>query len=79
MILKTQSDQPQIVPSRSLVSGSHEVEQQEDCVGRTRAPTEKSNDDADAIRLKLEKLGITETDIDDAVKWARANPVSDSA
>lgn len=28
---------------------------------------------ADAVRAKLEKIGITEQDIDDAIAWARKN------
>lgn len=29
---------------------------------------------ADAVRAKLEQLGITPEDVSDAVAWARANP-----
>lgn len=29
---------------------------------------------ADAVRAKLDKLGITDRDVTDAVKWARRNP-----
>lgn len=29
---------------------------------------------ADAVRRKLEELGITEADVDDAVAWARKHP-----
>ena len=33
-----------------------------------------ASDGAEAVRRKIEQLGITKADIDDAVKWARANP-----
>jgi hypothetical protein len=38
-----------------------------------------ASDGAEAVRRKIEELGITEADIDDAVKWARANPAKDGA
>jgi UDP-N-acetylglucosamine enolpyruvyl transferase len=28
----------------------------------------------DAVRVKLQQLGITERDVEDAVRWARENP-----
>ena len=47
-----------------------------DCIMLTPVRVERGNDGMESIWRKIELQGITEADIDDAVKWARANPAA---
>lgn len=79
MITKNQSEMPKDISPGSVLKEQHEVEPISDGVVVSPEQIQKHSDDVDAIRLKLEKLGITEADIADAVKWARSNPAIDGA
>jgi hypothetical protein len=66
-----QSKVSQAVVPNSFLKVRFEDDAISDCVTLSPAQTKKSCEGADAIRLKLEKLGITEADVIDAVKLAR--------
>ena len=79
MMTKIQSEVFPAVTSKSRPDGHHDVKALGDRAALSPEQIQQNSDDADAIRLKLEKLGITAADIADAVKWARANPAVDGA
>ncbi len=74
MTSKNQITLPKAVISQLPPSEYYEVEAVNDCIMLTPVHVQKSTDGMGAIWRKIEELGITEADIDDAVKWARANP-----
>ena len=67
MTSKNQITLPKGVISKLPPSEYYEVEAVNDCILLT--PVRVQN--GDAVRKKLEVLGITEADIVDAVKWGR--------
>jgi hypothetical protein len=79
MTSKNQITLPKAVISKLPPSEYYEVEAVNDCIMLTPVRVQKHEEGMEAIWHKIEKLGITEADIADAVKWARANPVADGA
>ena len=71
MTSKNQITLPKSVISQLPPSEYFEVEAVNDCIMLT--PVSVQN--GDAVRRKLELLGITEQDVADAVKWARSSRV----
>ena len=69
MTSKNQITLPKAVISKLSPSEYYDVEAVNDCIMLTPVRMQKG----DAVRLKLELLGITEQDVADAVKWARSN------
>lgn len=67
MTSKNQITLPKAVISMLPPSEYYEVEAVNDCIMLT--PVRVQN--GDAVRKKLEVLGITEADIADAVQWSR--------
>lgn len=67
MTSKNQITLPKAVISMLPPSEYYEVEAVNDCIMLT--PVRVQN--ADAVRKKLESLGITEADIANAVNWGR--------
>lgn len=67
MTSKNQITLPKAVISKLPPSEYYEVEAVNNCILLT--PVRLQN--GDAVRKKLEVLGITEADIADAVKWGR--------
>ena len=67
MTSKNQITLPKAVISMLPPSEYYEVEAVNDCIMLT--PVRVQN--GDAVRKKLEVLGITEADIANAVKWSR--------
>ena len=70
MTSKNQITLPKAVISKLSPSEYYDVEAVNDCIMLTPVRMQKG----DAVRLKLELLGITEQDVADAVKWARNQP-----
>ena len=70
MTSKNQITLPKAVISKLPPSEYYEVEAVNDCIMLTQVRVQNG----DAVRRKLELLGITEQDVADAVKWARSNP-----
>ena len=68
MTSKNQITLPKAVISKLPPSEYYDVEAVNDCIMLTPVRMQKG----DAVRLKLELLGITEQDVADAVKWARS-------
>jgi hypothetical protein len=79
MTSKNQITLPKAVISKLPPSEYYEVEAVNDCIMLTQVRVQKHEEGMEAIWRKIEKLGITEADIADAVKWARANPTTDGA
>ncbi|HET8747854.1 MAG TPA: AbrB/MazE/SpoVT family DNA-binding domain-containing protein [Ramlibacter sp.] len=67
MTAKNQITLPKAIVSQVPPAEYFEVEAVGDRIVLTPVRVSK----ADAVRAKLDELGITEQDIDDAVKWAR--------
>ena len=76
MTSKNQITLPKAVISKLPPSEYYEVEAVNDCIMLTPVRVERGNEGMESIWRKIELQGITEADIDDAVKWARANPVA---
>ena len=68
MTSKNQITLPKAVISKLPPSEYYDVEAVNDCIMLTPVRMQKG----DAVRLKLELLGITEQDVADAVRWARS-------
>ena len=79
MTSKNQITLPKAVVSKFPPSEYYEVEAVNDCIILTPVRMQKHSEGMEAIWQKMEKLGITEADIADAVKWARTNPKADGA
>ena len=79
MTSKNQITLPKAVISKLPPSEYYEVEAVNDCIMLTPVRVQKHDEGMEAIWRKIEKLGITEADVADAVKWARANPAADGA
>ena len=79
MMTKIHSKVSQAAIAKLVPDGRYDVVAVHDRAALSPGQIQKNSDDVDAIRLKLEELGITEADIADAVKWARANPVVNGA
>lgn len=70
MTSKNQITLPKAVISKLPPSEYYEVEAVNDCIMLTPVRVQSG----DAVRRKLELLGITEQDVADAVEWSRHNP-----
>ena len=77
MTSKNQITLPKAVISQLPPSEYYEVEAINDCIMLTPVRMQKNSEGMEAVWRKIEKLGITEADIANAVKWARANPAID--
>jgi antitoxin component of MazEF toxin-antitoxin module len=74
---KNQITLPKAVIDQISVAEYFEVEAVNDSIMLTPVRMQavsKGGTAADAVRQKLQELGITEQDIKDAVQWARAQP-----
>jgi antitoxin component of MazEF toxin-antitoxin module len=75
---KNQITLPKAVMDQISVAEYFEVEAVNDSIMLTPVRMQaisKGVTPADAVRQKLQELGITEQDIKDAVQWARARPM----
>ena len=77
MTSKNQITLPKAVISQLPPSEYYEVEAINDCIMLTPVRMQKNSEGMEAVWRKIEKLGITEADIANAIKWARANPAID--
>jgi hypothetical protein len=76
---KNQITLPKAVIAQLPPSEYFEVEAVNDRIMLTPVRVQKAEGGIEDIWRKLEALGITEDDVTDAVKWARANPATNGA
>jgi hypothetical protein len=76
---KNQITLPKAVIAQLPPSEYFEVEAVNDRIMLTPVRVQKAEGGIKDIWRKLEALGITEGDVTDAVKWARANPATNGA
>jgi antitoxin component of MazEF toxin-antitoxin module len=71
---KNQITLPKAVMAQISPSQYFEVEAVNDRIMLTPVRMQKADDGIEAVWRQFEEMGITEQDITDAVKWARAQP-----
>ncbi len=79
MTFKNQMLVHKMVISKLSLSEEDKAGAASDGVNLTPSQVQETSDEAEPVQRKIEELGITEADIEDAVEWARANPAKDSA
>ena len=71
MTSKNQITLPKAVISKLPPSEYYDVEAVNDCIMLTPVRVQKNSEGMEAVWRKIEKLGITEADIANAVTWGR--------